>query len=196
MALLPALVLFAIVMAITPGPNNVMLMSSGVNFGFRRTLPHMTGVTLGFGLMAALVGLGLASLFTAVPALFTAMKWIGAAYLAVLAIRIARSGSVGEGRPEPRPLSFLQAAGFQWINPKAWIIVISACVTYAVPGRYVESILLVALVLGVVTFPCVSVWVLFGTGLRRVLREPRALRVYNVTMAVLLLASLLPVLLE
>ncbi len=196
LALLPALTLFAAVMAITPGPNNVMLMSSGVTFGFRRTLPHMWGVTLGFGLMAALVGLGLAQVFQAFPVLFAALKWLGALYLLVLAVKIARSGAVGEGRGSGHPLTFLQAAGFQWINPKAWVIVVGACATYALPGRYTASAALVALVLGTVTFPCVAVWVAFGSGLRRLLRDPVKLRVFNVAMATLLVASLYPLFTE
>ena len=193
LSLLPALTLFAVVMAITPGPNNVMLMTSGVNFGFARTLPHMWGVALGFSFMAAMVGLGLAGLFTTFPILFVVLKWVGAAYLVYLAIKIARSDKVIEDQEAARPLTFLQAAGFQWLNPKAWIIVISACATYAVAGQYVASILLVALVLGVTTVPCVAIWILFGAGLRQVLRSPRALRTFNYTMAALLIASLYPV---
>ncbi|UDL93559.1 LysE family translocator [Lichenihabitans sp. PAMC28606] len=196
LALLPALALFGIVMSITPGPNNVMLMASGVNFGFRRTLPHMSGVTIGFGVMAALVGLGLAGLFTAMPVLFVILKWVGAVYLLVLAIRIARSATIGEAAAGRGPMTFFHAAAFQWVNPKAWIIVISACATYAVPGHYTASIMLVALVLGTVTFPCVSVWVLFGAGLRRALSDPYKLRLFNWSMAGLLLLSLIPVVLE
>ena len=196
LALLPALTLFAVVMSITPGPNNVMLMTSGVNFGFWRTLPHMWGVTLGFGLMAALVGLGLAQVFEAVPPLFVILKWLGALYLVILAFKIARSNSVEDGGMSGRPLTFLQAAGFQWINPKAWIIVISACATYALPDHYTASVLVVALVLGVVCFPCVAIWVLFGAGLRRALRDPKTLRVFNLIMAALLIASLYPLVTE
>ncbi len=196
LALLPALTLFATVMAITPGPNNVMLMTSGVNFGFWRTLPHLFGVSLGFGLMAALVGLGLAELFKAFPLLFVILKWLGALYLLVLAVKIARSESVAEGKKSGRPLTFLQAAGFQWINPKAWIIVISACATYALPDQYTASIMVVALVLGLVTLPCVAIWVLFGAGLRRALRDPQTLRIFNFAMAALLVASLYPIFIE
>lgn len=196
LALLPALVVFAVVMSITPGPNNIMLMTSGVNFGFRRTLPHMWGVTLGFGIMAALVGLGLAGIFAAVPVLFIVLKWLGALYLVTLAIKIARSSGLAEGGRHGRPMTFLQAAGFQWINPKAWIIVISACATYAIPGRYTLSILTVALVLCVMTFPSVAVWVVFGSSLRRALADPRLLKLFNWTMAALLLGSLYPIFTE
>lgn len=196
LALLPALVLFGIVMSITPGPNNVMLMTSGVNFGFWRTMPHMWGVTLGFGLMAALVGLGLAGVFAAVPVLFVVLKWVGALYLVVLAVKIARSSAIEEAGSRGRPLTFLQAAGFQWINPKAWIIVISACATYGVPSNYAFSIMVVALVLTVTTMPSIAVWVLFGSALRRALRHPRLLRLFNYTMAALLIGSLYPIFTE
>ena len=196
LALLPALILFGVVTAVTPGPNNIMLMSSGVNFGFARSLPHMWGVTLGYGFMAALVGLGLASLFSAFPTLLVLLKWVGAVYLLVLAVKIARSSGVAEGEVRGRPLTFMQAAGFQWINPKAWIIVISACSTYAIPGQYAASILLVAAVLCAVTFPCVALWVLFGSGLRHALRNASVLRLFNWTMAALLVGSLYPLFTE
>lgn len=196
LALLPALILFGTVAAVTPGPNNIMLMTSGLNFGWRRTLPHMWGVTLGFGIMAALVGLGLAGVFTAVPQLYVVLRWLGAAYLLFLAFKIARAGTIEPGTVGGSPLTFLQAAGFQWINPKAWIIVISACATYAIPGRYAESILEVAVVLCAVTFPCVAIWVLFGASLRRWLRNAALLRLFNYTMAALLVASLYPIFTE
>ena len=142
------------------------------------------------------MGLGLAQVFQAVPVLFTALKWLGALYLVLLAIRIALSGAPGDGGAAARPLTFLQAAGFQWINPKAWIIVIGACATYALPDRYTASAALVALVLGAVTFPCIAVWVGFGTALRRVLDDPAKLRAFNSAMALLLLASLYPLFTE
>ncbi len=196
LALLPALILFAAVMSITPGPNNVMLMTSGVNFGFAATLPHIWGVTLGFALMAVLVGLGLAGLFAAVPVLLVVLKWCGAAYLLVLAWKIARSKAPEDRAAPGRPLTFLQAAAFQWVNPKGWIIVVSACATYTLADHYASSILVVALVLGTVTLPSVSVWVAFGSALRRALRDPRTLRVFNITMALLLVASLYPLFTE
>lgn len=196
LALLPALLAFATVMAITPGPNNVMLMTSGVNFGFSRSMPHLWGVTVGFGAMAALVGLGLAGVFAAVPGLFVVLKWAGALYLVILAAKIARSSAAEETGSRGRPLTFLQAAGFQWINPKAWIVVISACATYAVPSHYAFSIMVVALVLTVTTMPCMAIWMLFGSALRRTLRHPRLLRLFNYTMAALLIGSLYPIFTE
>ena len=193
LALLPALTLFAFVSAATPGPNNLMLMTSGLNFGFRRTLPHFWGVDLGFAVMMLLVGLGLAEIFVRAPVLLVAMKWLGAAYLVFLAWKIARSGPLKTGEGRARPLTFLQGAAFQWINPKAWMIAVTACATYTDPDHYAMSVLLIAMVSAVVTAPCSSAWVAFGAGMQRWLDRPRNLAIFNYTMAALLLASLYPV---
>src|SRR5437773_1349241 len=124
--LLAALIAFAFVTSITPGPNNLMLLASGVNFGFRRTLPHMLGVGLGFGFMIMVVGLGLSQLFARYPGSYEALRWAGAAYMLWLAWNIANAGPVGEGESRGRPMTFLQAAGFQWLNPKGWVMAVSA----------------------------------------------------------------------
>ena len=192
--LLPALVLFSFVSSITPGPNNVMLMTSGVNFGFARSLPHLLGVGVGFTLMVALVGFGLAEAFARVPALLPVLKWVGGAYLVVLAIRIARAGAPEGAASGARPFSFAQAALFQCVNPKAWVMAITACATYTLPGRSIASVLLITAVFGLVTVPCTSAWVGFGLGLRRMLSDPVKLRAFNYTMAALLIASLYPLL--
>jgi threonine/homoserine/homoserine lactone efflux protein len=196
LALLPALVLFSFVSSITPGPNNFMLMTSGVNFGFRPTLPHLLGVAIGFTLMVGLVGLGLSEIFARAPVLLSILKWVGAAYMVVLAVKIARSGPLQSGIAGARPITFLQAAAFQWVNPKAWIMAVTACATYTVPDRYTLSVLLVTAVFGVVTLPCVAVWVGFGSTLRRALSNARTLRLFNWSMAVLLVASLYPIFTE
>jgi threonine/homoserine/homoserine lactone efflux protein len=194
--ILYALALFSFVSAITPGPNNLMLLSSGVNFGFRRTIPHMLGVDLGFAIMVGLVGVGLDALFSRFPALLPTMRYAGAAYMLWLAAKLALAGPVGEARYSGRPLGFLSAAAFQWINPKAWVIAISALTAYAVSENYTQSVLIVALVSGFVTAPCIAAWVLFGTAMRRVLSNPRFVRPFNITMALLLVASIVPVLTE
>lgn len=191
-----ALAVFAFVTSVTPGPNNMMLLTSGLNFGFRRTLPHALGVALGFTVMVALVGLGLAGIFKAVPALLGVLKWAGAAYMVVLALKMARAAPLKDGSAVGRPMTFLQAVAFQWVNPKAWIMAVTAAATYTAPDSYVVSVLIVALVFGAVTLPSVSSWVLFGTALRRLLNEPKMLRLFNWTMAALLVASLYPALRE
>ena len=190
--LIVSLIVFATVTSITPGPNNLMLLASGVNFGFRRTIPHMLGVGIGFMVMLALVGLGLGQIFGRFPAIYTAMKFIGIAYMLWLAWKIANSGQVGEGRVSARPMTFLAAAAFQWINPKAWVMSLSAATTYSIAGAPVWSALLVSLVFGAVNLPNVSAWALFGSTLRTYLNDPVWLRVFNWSMAALLVASVVP----
>lgn len=193
LSLLPALLLFAFVASATPGPNNIMLMTSGLNFGFRRTLPHFWGVDLGFAVMTLLVGLGLAQVFVRAPALLTVLKWVGAAYLIYLAFKIARSGPIKGGTAGARPLTFLQAAAFQWVNPKAWIMAVTACATYTDPNRYTLGVLVITAVFALVTLPAIAAWVGFGAALQNWLSRPRNLAIFNYTMAALLIASLYPV---
>lgn len=189
-----ALVAFAFVTSVTPGPNNLMLLASGVNYGFVRSLPHMLGVGLGFGFMIVAVGLGLSKIFAAYPILYSALRAAGVAYMVYLAWKIARSGPVGEGRSSGRPMTFLGAAAFQWVNPKGWIMAVSAIATYTLPHNYAWTLLLVSVVFVAVNIPTIASWVAFGTGLRRFLNDWRYLRVFNITMAVLLVVSLAPIL--
>lgn len=195
--LLSALALFAFVSSATPGPNNAMLMASGANYGFVRTLPHLAGVALGFVFLVVCVGLGLGSLFTAVPVAHTVLKVVGVAYLLWLAWKIgtARTGP-GEGDGAGRPLTFLQAAGFQWVNPKAWVMAVGALAAYLPPAEPIAGLAVVALVFGLVNLPCVAAWTAFGVGLRRFLQKPRALAVFNGVMAGLLALSTVPVILD
>ena len=188
-----ALLMFCVVAGVTPGPNNMMLMASGVNYGVRRTLPHLGGVVFGFALMVALVGLGLDAIFRLAPWALPVMRWAGAAYLVWLAWRIANSGAVKEGVAAGRPLGALGAAAFQWINPKGWVMAVSALTTYAVSASYATSVAVVALTCLVVSLPCSGVWVLFGAAMRRFLADPRRARPFNWTMAALLVASIAPI---
>lgn len=191
-----ALIVFCFVASITPGPNNLMLLTSGVNFGFRRTIPHMLGVGLGFALMVGLVGIGLDAIFTRFPALFPIMRYAGVAYMLWLAGKLALAGPVGKTDYKGKPLGFFGAAAFQWINPKAWFIAIGALTAYSVSEDYARSVVIATLVFGLVTMPCVAAWVLFGTAMRRVLANPRFVRPFNIAMALLLVASIIPVLIE
>lgn len=189
-----ALFVFALAMSGTPGPNNLMLVTSGVNFGFRRSQAHMAGVVLGFGLMILMVGLGLAGIFTAWPPARLLLQVASVGYMLWLAWRIATAGPPAEGGAATgSPLGFLQAAGFQWVNPKAWATALSAIVIYA-PGRDPLAVLLVALVFVAAGAPCVAVWTGLGVGLRQWLADPRRLRIFNLVMAALLVLSLWPVL--
>ncbi len=187
-----ALLGFALVTSLTPGPNNMMLLASGVNFGFRRTVPHLLGITLGHSLMVFLVGLGIAGLFRVWPPALTVLKALSVAYMLWLAWKIAHAGSPGEGRSRPRPFSFLQAAAFQWVNPKAWAMALGAVTAY-VAQPSAAAYLAVAAVFGAVNLPSVSLWAAAGQGLRGWLAAPARRRVFNGTMAVLLVASLWPV---
>jgi len=193
--LLLAFVLFAFVSSVTPGPNNTMLLSSGVNFGFNRTIPHMLGISCGFAVMVLAVGLGLGAVFKSYPVLYTVLRYAGAAYLLYLAYKIATSGPVKDATDkEARPMSYLGAAAFQWVNPKAWVMAIGAISTYTPINGYFTNVVIIALVFGVVNLPAVSMWAGCGSLLRNVLRDPFWLRIFNGVMAALLVVSLYPLL--
>ncbi len=183
------LIVFALATSITPGPNNLMLMASGANFGYRRTIPHMLGISLGHMLMIVLVGAGLIGLFELFPVLQTVMKVLSVGYLLFLAWKTANAAPPTEGAVGGKPLTFLQAAAFQWVNPKAWFMALTAISVYA-PARDFTSVALVALVFASTNFPSINVWTLLGVQVRRWLTSPERLRLFNWTMAGLLVASL------
>ncbi|MEM8728529.1 MAG: LysE family translocator [Pseudomonadota bacterium] len=187
-----ALVLFAFVSSITPGPNNLMLMASGANFGFRRTVPHMLGIGLGFTLMVLLVGVGLAQVFSQWPVLHQILKVVSVGYLLVLAWNVANSAPLRDGARAGRPLTFLQAAGFQWVNPKAWTMALTATTAYA-PSHTMAAMALVAVIFGAVNLPSICTWTLAGQQVSRFLTSPKRRAVFNWTMATLLVISLYPV---
>ncbi|MEI2296516.1 LysE family translocator [Ensifer sp. MJa1] len=189
-----ALFLFAFTTSITPGPNNMMLFASGVNFGFFRTVPHMLGIGVGFFVLLIAVGFGLGALLHSVPLLYTALKFAGGAYLVWIAWKIGTSRSLGEGKAGAKPMTFLAAAAFQWVNPKAWVMAVSAMATYTSSDSYLFSVLVVGLVFALVNVPSVSTWAGFGSALRQWLSEPSRLKRFNITMAVLLVVSLWPML--
>ncbi|EYD75262.1 Transporter, LysE family [Rubellimicrobium mesophilum DSM 19309] len=191
--LLPALAGFAFVSLITPGPNNLMLMTSGANFGVSRTVPHIWGVALGFSAMIVAVGLGLSGLFHAVPGSQAVLKAASVAYLLWLAWRIASSDPhLDEAKGNARPMTFLEACAFQWVNPKGWAMALTACAAYTF-GRSTE-VVTVALVFLVLGLPSVWAWAALGQEMRRFLTSPARLRAFNVTMAALLVATLWPIL--
>jgi len=191
--LLP-LVTFAFVTSITPGPNNLMLMASGANFGFQRTIPHMLGVALGFVFMAFLMGIGLSQIFETWPRLRDVLTIFSVAYLLWLAWKIANAAAPKEGMAAGKPLTFLQAAAFQWVNPKAWSMALTSVTLYA-PDDTPLAMFFVAAVFGAVNLPSVSTWCILGREMRRVLTNPNRLRLFNWAMAGILVASLYPALL-
>jgi threonine/homoserine/homoserine lactone efflux protein len=183
--------LFAFVTSITPGPNNTMLLASGANFGFWRTWPHMLGINLGFPAMLIAIGLGAGRLFDAVPALAKVLYAVGAAYLIYLAWRLATANPAAPAdQTVHRPLTFLQAAAFQWVNPKAWMIALSAASTYAGPHEGAPGVLSVAALFALINLPCIAVWAAAGAGMRGFLSKPTRLSAFNVVMAILLVGSL------
>jgi threonine/homoserine/homoserine lactone efflux protein len=190
-----AMILFAFVSSITPGPNNFMLLASGVNFGFRRTIPHMVGIGVGFFTLLLGVGFGLGAMLVAYPPLHLALKIAGGAYLLYLAWRIAMSRELGKGKEgSARPMTFLEAAMFQWVNPKAWVMAVTAMAIYTRPEAPVSSVLFVAVAFALVNFPSVSTWAGFGMALSGFLSDPTRLKWFNIAMGLLLVASLWPML--
>ena len=192
-SLLLAFVVFAIVMFFTPGPNNIMVLSSGLTYGFRRTLPHIAGITIGFAFMVAAVGVGFGAIFIAYPVLQSILKYAGAAYLIYLAIAIACSGPPKPGEAGSRPMTFWGAAVFQWINVKGWVMVIGTITAYAAIARFPVNIAIQTVLCLLLGTTSTVTWTLFGSALRPVLNSERAVRTFNIVMALLLLTSLYPV---
>ncbi|MEO0344083.1 MAG: LysE family translocator [Pseudomonadota bacterium] len=184
---------FAFVSSITPGPNNLMLMASGVNFGFRRTIPHMLGIGIGFTVMVLLVGLGLAQIFERYPWTNIALTIFSVIYMLWLAWKIANAAAPQDGEVGGTPMTFVQAALFQWVNPKAWAMALGAITIYAADNS-IAAVSFVAIVFGLINLPCVSVWTLLGVAVKELLQDPRYLRAFNWTMAGFLVASLYPIL--
>jgi threonine/homoserine/homoserine lactone efflux protein len=193
--ILLSLIGFAFATSATPGPNTLMLLASGVNHGFRKTIPHMMGIGVGFLALLLCVGFGLGALLEQVPTLYLALKFAGGAYLVYLAWRIAVSRSIGEGgKSGSRPMSFVEAAAFQWVNPKAWVMAIAAMATFTSATNLTWSTILVAFVFFFVNIPSASIWTVSGTMLRDWLSHPVRLKVFNISMAILLVVSLWPML--
>ena len=188
-----ALTLFVFVTAFTPGPNNIMVTASGVNFGFARTIPHMAGITIGFMVLLVACAAGLGLVFATMPALQLALKIVGAIYMLWLAWKVANAAPAGDEVDDlARPLTFLQAAAFQWVNPKAVVIGMTAISIYVRPDHRVSDFLIVLFLFVVSTAMTVVTWTGFGVALRGLLRDPRRARVFNVIMALLLVASIAP----
>jgi threonine/homoserine/homoserine lactone efflux protein len=192
-----ALILFTLATSITPGPNNLMIMSSGANHGFRKSIPHLLGIDVGFPLMLIAVGLGASQVFKQVPELLSWLKFAGVIYLSYLALKIATTAVTPQAQKETAPFTFMQAALFQWVNPKAWIMAVSAVITYTVAGEsYFLQVLTIALLFIIFGAPCTVAWLGFGTSLRQLLCKPIYLRVFNISMASLLFLSLFPIMAE
>jgi threonine/homoserine/homoserine lactone efflux protein len=187
-------VIFGIIAAVTPGPNNVMLTTTGLNFGVRRGLPHLLGVCIGFPVMLALIGLGFGTLFQLFPRLHDIIKIVGIVYLLYLAWKIASTKGGASAASPARPIGFWQSAAFQWINPKAWVMGSSALAAFtSMNGNFFLQVAIICASFVVITLPCAGIWLVFGAGLQRFLRDPLHRRIFNIAMALLLVASIVPV---
>ena len=188
------LIAFALFAMATPGPDNAMLAASGASHGMRRSLPHALGVSLGFGLMVALVGSGLAGPLAASPALRAWLRWVGGAWMLWIAFGIARGAVVTQASPRP-PMTFAGAALFQWVDPKACLMAVAITATYTVPPLpLLPQVFLLSPLFTVLDFPCTLLWAAIGAGAAQVLRSNRQLRASNMAMATLLVLSMAPLL--
>ncbi|MEP0356065.1 MAG: LysE family translocator [Paraglaciecola sp.] len=191
--ILTALLLFTLASSVTPGPNNLMLMTSGANFGFKQTLPHLFGVNLGFTFMVILVGLGLTQIFDTYPISYNILKVLSVIYLLYLACKIATSDvSMASKQSKSKPMTFMQAVIFQWVNPKAWTMALTSISVYA-PSKDLHAVLFVALVFGLVNLPSITVWTVLGKNIRHFLTSAKRLKTFNYLMACLLVMSLYPI---
>ncbi|MEW6996331.1 LysE family translocator [Colwelliaceae bacterium BS250] len=194
-----ASLLFALSATITPGPNNIMIMTSGLNYGVKKSLPHLFGICLGFPAMVIIVGLGFGIVFETYPVLHQLIKIAGILYLLYLAWMIASSkpSDLKSGDTESKPFSFIQAVLFQWVNPKAWVMVTGAVAAYtSTQGNVFIQVFAIAMAFFIVAFPCVGSWLYFGVGMRQVLQKPNYQRAFNILMALLLVLSITPVIVE
>lgn len=187
-----AIALFALASTGTPGPNNLMLMSSGANVGFKRTVPHMLGIMVGFSVMLALIGIGLVGVFHTYPITQVVLKYISLGYLAYLAFKIATSKGAND-QQSYKPMTFMQAAGFQWVNPKGWSMAITAVTLFNAEGGLFTLLVIIA-VFFCANIPSVTLWTAAGTQLQRWLTTGVRIRVFNYGMAGLLIASVAPML--
>ncbi len=174
-----------------------MLTATGLNFGVRRGIPHLLGICIGFPIMLALIGLGFGTLFQVYPLLHDGIKLVGIVYLLFLAWKIANARGSGDSTARAKPINFWQAAAFQWVNAKAWIMGSSALAAYTtLDGNFFLQVAIICTSFAIITLPCAGVWLMFGAGLQRFLRNPVHLRRFNVAMALLLVASIVPVVLD
>lgn len=180
------LTLLAASAAFTPGPNNALVAASGANFGYRRSLPHVLGIAFGFPLLIFIVGFFLAELFRHSETLREALRWGGAALLLWLAWKVARTGGLGGSEGRPRPFSFVEAAAFQWVNPKAWAMAIAITAQFVQPSAPLYSALIVAAVFVAVGYASASTWALAGSSIRRWAHTAERKRAVNITMGVLI----------
>lgn len=197
MEFISAIFIFAISTSVTPGPNTIMMMSSGLNYGVKSSMPHLLGICFGFPAMVVLVGLGLGFIFERYGFIHEVIKLVGIVYLVYLAWVIGHSSPVRLDAKQSAPISFMQAALFQWVNPKAWVTATSAIAAYTSTASDIYlQVTVIAAVFFLVAFPCVGIWIVFGTKLQRLLHKPDQQKLFNIAMALLLLVSVIPAIYE
>ena len=187
-----SIILFCLVTSITPGPNNIMLMASGLNHGVLKTVPHISGIIFGFPLMVATLGFGLGTIFLNYPVIHQIIKIAGISYLLFLAWKIANATNTNTGKQLREPLTFIQAAVFQWLNPKAWVIAIGAIATFTTVGNFQSQVVIIVFAYLFIGAFSMSLWLLMGASLQKILRSQKQLQVFNVVMAILLVMSVAP----
>ena len=186
------IILFCFSTSVTPGPNNIMLMSSGLNYGFKRSVPHLLGINIGFPLMIVAIGLGFGSLFTSFPFIYPVVKALGVSYLLFFAWKVANAAPSGAKEKTGCPITFFQAVLFQWVNPKAWVMAMGAIASFTNPERFKFQMLLIVGGYMTVGALCMVFWLTMGTSLKKLIRDEKSLRLFNISMAVLLVISLVP----
>jgi len=197
MDLFISVLLFAASTTVTPGPNNVMIMTSGLNHGIRKSLPHLLGISIGFPLMLILIGIGLGSLFETFPVIHEVIKITGVLYLLYLSWLIAASPTSAMEDKVSNPLSFFQAVLFQWVNPKAWVVAIGAVSAFtSLSSNFYKEVMMISIIFFFVAIPNLSIWLFFGIGLKRILKQPFYQKIFNILMALLLVGSISPVVYE
>ena len=190
-----SLIAFTFVAGITPGPNNLMLVVSGLNHGIQKSLPHYFGICIGFSLMVAVIGFGLGAIFLSFPGVYLSIKILGICYLLFLAWKIANAGNMQAKKGLRKPLTFLQGAAFQWVNPKAWVIAIGALAAFTIQTKVAESIITIVLTYLVSGLICMGLWLWLGQGLQRFLKEEKRIRLFNMAMGFVLVLSVIPMIL-
>ena len=187
-----SLITFTFVTGITPGPNNMMLVASGLNHGIRKSMPHYLGICIGFPIMVAAVGFGLDALFEKYPSIYIYIKVSGITYLLYLAWKIANAGNSSASSKARQPLTFTQAAAFQWLNPKAWVVAVGVLAAFTSPETVTQRFAAIILIFFAMSFICMAIWLKLGQGLQQFLRSGKRIHYFNITMAVLLALSVLP----
>lgn len=192
-----SILIFAISSTVTPGPNNIMILTSGLNYGVKKSIPHLLGISFGFPMMIIVIGFGFSIIFERYPVFNEVIKILGVVYLLYLAWLIASSSPVSLEGKRSKPLNFFQAALFQWVNPKAWVVATGAVSAYtSVSSDILAQVIFIALAFLIVAIPSLSVWLIFGVGIKKYLKSARHQKLFNLSMALLLIGSIIPVLIS